>query len=245
MKENPYDNQTFFEQYSRMPRSVEGLSCAGEWHELQKMLPCFAGQRVLDLGCGFGWHCRYAAEQGAVRVVGVDLSQKMLQRAREMTASPVVSYAACAIEDYLCEPGSFDVAVSSLALHYVEQFETVCNMVCRALAAGGDFIFSVEHPVFTAAGSQQWYCDREGKPLHWPVDRYFQEGRRDAVFLGEDVVKYHKTLTTYLRGLLQNGFSITDVVEPQPPAEMFQRVPGMEEELRRPMMLLVSARKDG
>ena len=56
----------FFEQYSHMQRSIRELEGAGEWHELKKMLPDFSGKRVLDLGCGFGWHCRYAAEHGAV-----------------------------------------------------------------------------------------------------------------------------------------------------------------------------------
>ena len=63
MKENKYNNSHFFSQYSQMSRSVEGLKGAGEWHVLQKMLPDFAGKRVLDLGCGFGWHCAYAIEQ--------------------------------------------------------------------------------------------------------------------------------------------------------------------------------------
>mgnify|MGYP002317630958 CR=1 FL=1 len=73
MKENKYDDPIFFDKYSRMPRSKEGLDAAGEWHVLRRMLPPFEGKRVLDLGCGFGWHCRYAAEQGATSVVGVDL----------------------------------------------------------------------------------------------------------------------------------------------------------------------------
>ena len=82
MKENNYDNPGFFSQYRRFPRSVEGLSAAGEWHALQKLFPDFSGKRVLDLGCGFGWHCRYAADHGAAAVIGVDLSEKMLEKAR-------------------------------------------------------------------------------------------------------------------------------------------------------------------
>ena len=56
------------------------------------------------------------------------------------------------------------------------------------------------------------------------------------------VTKYHRTLTTYLGTLLQNGFQITGVVEPAPPEDMMD-IPGMKDELRRPMMLLVSAKK--
>ena len=73
MKENNYDNPAFFGQYVRFPRSVQGLSAAGEWHELERLLPGFSGKRVLDLGCGFGWHCRYASDHGATAVIGVVL----------------------------------------------------------------------------------------------------------------------------------------------------------------------------
>ena len=57
------------------------------------------------------------------------------------------------------------------------------------------------------------------------------------------MVKYHKTLTTYVHTLLTGGFELTGLVEPQPAPELLHTVPGMEEELRRPMMLLVAARK--
>ena len=74
------------------------------------------------------------------------------------------------------------------------------------------------------------------------MDNYYYEGQRQAIFLGEPVTKYHRTLTTYLHTLLQKGFMLTDVVEPQPPAEMMH-LAGMKDEMRRPMMLLVAARK--
>lgn len=50
MQENKYDNPVFFEKYSQMSRSREGLSGAGEWETLKDLLPDFAGKRVLDLG---------------------------------------------------------------------------------------------------------------------------------------------------------------------------------------------------
>lgn len=92
-------------------------------------------------------------------------------------------------------------------------------------------------------GSKDWYYDGQGNIAHWPVDRYFTVGKRNTLFLGEQVVKYHKTLTTYLNTLLTSGFTITGLIEPQPSKEMLDTVPNMEDELRRPMMLLVSAEK--
>lgn len=242
MKENKYDDPEFFKEYKQIARFTGGLEAAGEWPEFQKILPDLRGKRVLDLGCGFGWHCRYAVEKGAKAVVGVDLSEKMLQEARTKTDSPLIEYVRMAIEDIDYPEDSFDVVISSLVFHYIESFADICRKVNRCLVRGGNFIFSVEHPVFTAQGNQEWYCDNNGKPLHWPVDHYFKEGRREAIFLGKEVTKYHRTLTTYINTLLEHEFEITKFVEPKPAAHLMNE-PGMNDELRRPMMLLIAASK--
>ena len=113
MKENPYDNSSFFQKYSQMLRSTQGLEGAGEWRELEKLLPDFAGKRVLDLGCGYGWHCGYAARHGAAYVLGIDLSEKMLETARIKNSAPTVQYRRSAMEDLTFPEGSFDVVLSS------------------------------------------------------------------------------------------------------------------------------------
>ena len=119
MKENKYDNESFFNQYNKMKRSVNGLKSAGEWHELKNMLPSFTGKGVLDLGCGFGWHCRYAVEQGAKSVTGIDIAEKMLKKAKDMTTSSLINYIKNPIEDIDYPPNTFDVVISSLAFHYL------------------------------------------------------------------------------------------------------------------------------
>lgn len=243
MKENKYDEEQFFEKYSRMNRSKEGLTAAGEWETLKSLLPDFQGKTMLDLGCGYGWHCIYAAEQGAKEITGVDISRKMLEIAREKTTDSRITYRCSAMEDIDFPAESFDIVLSSLALHYVKSFETIAKKVSTILKPGGSFLFSAEHPVFTAYGSQDWYYDENGEILHFPVDNYYYEGKRTAHFLGEEVTKYHKTLTTYLDGLLENGFEIRRIVEPKPTQEMIEAVAGMKDEMRRPMMLIVSAVK--
>jgi SAM-dependent methyltransferase len=239
---NKYDEPVFFEKYSHMPRSVAGLESAGEWNTLKAMLPDFAGKRVLDLGCGYGWHCAYAARQGAVAVVGIDISIKMLEKAVELSVESNIEYRNVSIEDYEYPLDSFDIVISSLAFHYIKSFDDICKNVAQCLIEGGDFIFSVEHPVFTAEGRQEWISDESGDLLYWPVDRYFYEDERTARFLDEDVTKYHRTLSAYVKSLLDHGFEITGLAEPAPPDEMLD-MPGMRDELRRPMMLIISSRK--
>lgn len=243
MRENKYDDPVFFEKYAQMDRSRLGLQGAGEWKTLEPMLPDFAGRDVLDLGCGYGWHCAYAAEHGARSVLGLDISGKMLEAAHGHHAASVIEYRRMAMEDADFADGSFDVVLSSLAFHYVADFGALVRKIVRWLRPGGDFVFSCEHPVFTAEGPQDWYRNEQGNILHFPVDNYYIEGRRQAVFLGERVTKYHRTLTSYVGALLSGGFTLTGLAEPQPPQEMIGTVPGMADELRRPMMLILSAKK--
>ncbi|HAQ6557684.1 TPA: class I SAM-dependent methyltransferase, partial [Enterococcus faecium] len=121
-------------------------------------------------------------------------------------------------------------------------YENLIKKIYRMLKAGGNLVFTVEHPVFTAHGTQDWYYNEKGEILHFPVDNYYYEGKRTAMFLEEKVTKYHRTLTTYLNTLLSNSFIINQIVEPQPPENMMD-IPGMADEMRRPMMLIVSAKK--
>ena len=244
MKQNKYDDPAFFANYSQMARSIGGLDAAGEWPAFRTLLPKLHGKNVLDLGCGFGWHCRYARTQQALSVVGVDLSEKMIARARESTNDSAIEYHQLAIEDIDFPAEEFDVVLSSLALHYVEHFDIVCRKVHHCLIPRGIFVFSVEHPVFTALAAQDWYYGQHGERLHWPLDQYQDEGLRQARFLGHDVVKYHRTFAIYVNTLIDTGFTITQLSEPQPTQDMLDQHPEMRDETRRPMFLLIAAIKN-
>src|SRR5947209_8578314 len=115
MTQNIYDNDTFFAGYSQLPRSVQGLDGAPEWPVLKAMLPDLKGARVLDLGCGFGWFCRWARREGATSVLGLDVSERMLARAMAETDDPAITYARADLEDVDLAPASFDLVYSSLA----------------------------------------------------------------------------------------------------------------------------------
>jgi SAM-dependent methyltransferase len=80
---------------------------------------------VLDLGCGFGWFCRFARQQGAASVLGVDVSERMLARAKAETSDPAISYQRADLERLTLASDSFDVAYSSLALHYIANLEAL------------------------------------------------------------------------------------------------------------------------
>lgn len=132
--------------------------------------------------------------------------------------------------------------ISNLVLHYIADLDAVYARIYRTLKPGGVFVFNIEHPVFTAGVGQDWIYDQDGRPRYWAVDDYYRPGERKTNFLGCEVTKQHHTLTQILMGLLKCGFVIEAVIEAEPPEEMMD-VPGMVDELRRPMMLLVKVRK--
>ncbi len=233
---NHYDSPDFFAAYAQMPRSQQGLSGAGEWHQLEPLFPDLAGKDVLDLGCGYGWHCKYAADQGARSVLGIDQSTLMITEATKRNAADSITYRVCSLLDYEYPAAAYDLVVSNLVLHYVEDLDFVYRRIHETLRPGGVFLMNIEHPTFTAGVNQQFAQDGT-----WPVNNYYYPGQRQTDFLGHSITKYHHTLTQILSGLLSTGFRIEAVEEAMPPEEWRSFMP---EEMRRPMMLLVKGAKE-
>jgi SAM-dependent methyltransferase len=242
MTQNIYDNEEFFREYSRLPRSVEGLDAAPEWPALRALLPDMRGQRVLDLGCGFGWFCRWARQQGAAHVQGIDVSEKMLARAVAATPDRAIIYTRTDMERVELAPEAFDLVYSSLALHYVEHLDRLMSAVHRSLTPGGSLVFSVEHPIFTAPAEPSWSLASAGRKT-WPVEGYLNEGPRSTDWLAKGVIKQHRTLATYINLLLRLGFAIYRVEEWGPTEEQIAAMPSLADERQRPPFLLVAARR--
>jgi SAM-dependent methyltransferase len=239
MTQNIYDNETFFAGYSRLPRSIEGLDGAPEWPSLRAMLPELDRRSVLDLGCGFGWFCRWARRSGAARVVGIDVSERMLARARVETEDSAITYARADLEQFTVSPAAFDLIYSSLAFHYIENLQGLLASVHTALLPGGRLVFSVEHPIFTAPANPGWSVGATGR-ASWPVDGYLDEGPRSTDWLAEGVIKQHRTIATIINLLLGAGFTLSHINEWGPSDEQVASHPEWADERQRPSFLLVA-----
>ena len=242
MTQNIYDNDEFFAGYARLSRSVEGLDGAAEWPALRALLPELQGLRVLDLGCGFGWFCRWARAAGAAQIHGIDVSEKMLARATTETEDPAITYARADLEQIDLPSGAFDLVFSSLTLHYLENLERLMSQVHRALVPGGHLVFSAEHPIYTAPTAPGWSINATGGKI-WPVDSYLEEGPRSTDWLAKGVIKQHRTLATYLNMLLRLGFTLRHIEEWRPTDAQIGARPSLAEERHRPMFFLLSAQR--
>ena len=241
MTQNIYDDPGFFEGYSRLQRSVEGLAGAAEWPAIRALLPDLHGLEIVDLGCGFGWFCRWAAEQGAAGVLGLDVSDKMLERARAETTDTRIRYDRADLEKLQLPKASFDLVYSSLAFHYIEDFAGLLANIRQSLKPSGRLIFSIEHPIYMAPRQPDWLVDADGGKI-WALNSYQIEGKRLTNWLAEGVVKQHRTMGTTLNLLIKSGFTIAHVEEWSPSDEDLALHPDWVIELERPMFLLISTR---
>ncbi|GAA0586347.1 class I SAM-dependent methyltransferase [Kribbella sandramycini] len=220
-----YDDPEFLAGYQELRRAKLGLNDELEIPALAALLPAASGLRVLDLGCGEGGLARRLADDGASDVLAVDASASMLANA---VRHPRVRYLRA---DLACLDlqEEFDLVVSSLALHYVADFDGLVARIARRLTPGGSFVFSVEHPVITAPHSAGGF------------DSYADEGPRQRTWFATDVLKHHRTIATILTTLRRHGFSLTAVAEPQPTPAQARQYPHLAIHRDRPPLLLVAA----
>jgi SAM-dependent methyltransferase len=254
MAQNIYDSAEFFQQYSKLPRSVHGLDGAAEWPTLKRLLGSVRDHDVLDLGCGMGWFCRFAREEGANSVLGVDISETMLDRARsfeltksDATAGGRITYERQDLEKLSLPTEAYDLVYSSLTFHYLPSLATVFGSVHRSLRPNGGFIFSVEHPIMTApkgSGFTGAYKRDENGAVIWPLNSYSIEGLRETEWLEtKGVRKFHHMVETYLTTLIETGFTLTAMRESW---DGMNRNPKPDEEDwggHKPFLLIVSATK--
>lgn len=131
MQQNIYDNNEFFENYKNTRLSDNSFNELLEQPAMRKLIPDVQGKSVLDLGCGFGFNCKEFALAGAKRVFGIDLSEKMIEQAKATNNTDSITYHIMSMVDIDNLNAKFDFVFSSLAFHYIEDFELLIKNIYR------------------------------------------------------------------------------------------------------------------
>ena len=243
-QQNIYDNETFFEGYKKIRENEVNANNLFEIPALFSMMPDLKDKAVLDLGCGFGEHCKRFVESGAKKVVGIDISEKMLEIAKIENADPKITYINMPMEDISKLNEKFDVVVSSLAFHYVEDFSGVVKNIYDMLNEKGIFLFSQENPLCTCfSGGNRWTKDENGNKLYINLSNYGVEGERESTWFVDNVKKYHRTFSSIINTLIETGFTVEKMVEPLPTAELLEKYPDYKDLFHKPDFLLIRVRK--
>lgn len=242
MTQNIYDNQDFFGRYSKLDRQVKGLEGVPEWKSVRALLPNLKGKRIIDLGCGFGWFCRFAVEQGAKSALGIDISKTMISKAKTFPFNSAITYEVADLEKLQLPKESFDFAYSSLTFHYIKNFKQLIATIYKALTSKSILVFTMEHPIYTAPSSLKFITEKGGKRIY-PLNNYQIEGERISNWLINGVVKQHRKMDTIINTLIDTGFKILHIDEWKPNNEQLKQNPEWSEELDRPLFLIISAQK--
>lgn len=246
MSQNIYDNSEFFEDFKKKRFQADSYNNLIEQPAIMPLLPDLAGKLVLDIGCGFGFNCMDFVEMGAARVLGIDISENMLEVARTENTHENIEYMRLGMEQLDKIDGKFDLVYSSLAVSYAEDFKKLVSDVYGLLNEGGTFLFSQEHPLATAPiGGVQWIRDGAGKKTAGLISDYLTEGERlQNWWIIDGVMVHHRPLSTIINTLINTGFVITKVVEPAPTRQTLEINPSMYDEIHRPTSIIFKTRKE-
>lgn len=243
-QQNIYDNQTFFEGYKKIRENEVNANNLFEIPALFSMMPNLKDKIILDLGCGFGEHCKRFVESGAKKVIGIDISEKMLEIAKQENADSKITYINMPMENISQLNEKFDIVVSSLAFHYVQDFSGVVKNIYDMLNENGVFLFSQENPLCTCfSGGNRWTKDENGNKLYINLSNYGIEGERESSWFVDNVKKYHRTFSTIINILIETGFKIEKMIEPLPTEDLLKKFPEYKDLFHKPDFLLVKVRK--
>jgi len=179
------------------------------------------GRSILDVGCGEGYCARKLSQRGAGPIVGVDISEGMIERARSREAAELLNIeyrVGTATDLSFAADKSFDIVVAVFLFNYLTYQETEHAMreIERVLKPEGTFVFAVPHPCFP------FLCDLEQPFFFDPGSRGYFSGRnhtfkgriwrRDGVNV--EVRCVHKTFGDYFAALRAANFTaLPEVVE--------------------------------
>ncbi|GAA3113091.1 methyltransferase [Streptosporangium carneum] len=194
--------------------------------------------RVLDLGCGDATLGRALLAAGCRSYLGIDGSAEMVRAAAVNLAGSSGRVEKMDIEEFAAPSGTFDLIVSRLALHYVDDLTPVLSACWRSLSPGGRLLITVVHPVITSHEAHQ--STREAR-TDWVVDDYFHTGARRRDWLGSTVTWYHRTIEDYVTALTRAHFAITSLRECAPRHDRFDGdVAELARRRRVPLFLLLA-----
>ena len=244
MEQNFFNNETVFKGYCELRDSEINCNTLMEQPEMARLLPDLRGKRVLDLGCGFGHNCMDFIQRGAVKVTGIDISEKMLDIARAESSHPDITYLGMSMTEISSLGGKFDLVYSSLAFHYIADLPALMRDISALLNKGGTLLFSQEHPIYTASenGQGHYLLDEQGNKSGYCFSHYQVEGKREDEWFVKGRIYFHRRFSDVINAVLDAGLVIQRVCEPVPDENMVAKRP-RSDTLHKPLFLIIKAQK--
>ncbi|MFD0710537.1 class I SAM-dependent methyltransferase [Paenibacillus sp. GCM10027626] len=233
-----YNNSANLEKYLERRSTLDNANDTLEKPVICELIGDVSGSRILDIGCGDGKFALELFDAGCDEYVGIDGAETMFQLAVSTVNGYNATIVHTTIEHWTYPAAAFDLVLSRLAVHYVEDISSLFRQIHQSLIPGGRFIFSIEHPVITST------LQPTGMRMDWVVDHYFSEGYREQHWLGGIVHKFHRPIEAYYRALQEAGFTIDHLRESAPQRQHFACEETYQRRLRIPLFLILGAKKE-
>lgn len=244
--QNVYDNKLFFKSYQTMRGEKINANNLIENPIIKSLLPDLNNKRILDLGCGDGNMAKYFIEKGASRVVAIDISKNMIEFAKKNNRDYKIDYRNLKMEDISEFVEKFDIVYSSLAFHYVKDFNKLLHDIYNLLNPNGMLIFSQESPLITSiiysSKEQKNKIEINGKQ-YYLISDYSKEGERIKKWNNVNVTKYHRSFANIVNYLVDNNFQIEKMLDSYASEEIIELEEKYKKEFDRPMFVFVKAKK--
>lgn len=186
-------------------------------------LPNLKGKTVLCLGCGSGEEAEYLRIYGAKKVVGIDISEKLIEIAKSSYLG--IEFYVMDIEKLDFPAESFDFAFSSLTMHYLENWTKALRGIYKILKKNSLFLFSITSPFFSAMEKVDneniksrlvGYKDYKGSENYEVFGDYLGLYKRQVnVAPGMIISNYHRPLSVIIKEIRSTGFELLDIIEPK------------------------------
>lgn len=206
------DYNDIFLEYKIVTRELAIMKYAEEF-TLLNLLGDVKGKIVLDLACGEGRFARKIMHRGARRLVGVDISERMVELARtaEREHSFEIEYIVCDVA-HLGKIGAFDIVTAIFLFDYAPTKEVLLDM-CRTaydnLKSSGKLIACINAtPLFSP--QENSISRKYGYIVKSPLTLYEGNPVEYSFFTTKhsfNIIKYHWSKETYEWAFREAGFS--------------------------------------
>lgn len=232
MKNSMYDEHA--SEYARVIKD-NSFNAYFERPSFLAMLPDLKNKSILDLGCGPGENLKIFLGEKCSGITAVDISQAMVDIVKERYGSGVNVYRQNLNRGIPGERDSdYDLVVSSLAVHYIRNFNLLFKDIYRVLKKKGFFVFSTHHPLLDFSFSNSGdYFKTEKLTQTW-----------QTIGRPVEVSFYRRPLSATFKALTDAGFNITGISEGITSGRLKSVFPEDYKRLRStPFFLFVKCRK--
>jgi ubiquinone/menaquinone biosynthesis C-methylase UbiE len=200
----------YYQKDSNIPIGIHygpGAPFEDELHLLGNL----RGKHVLEIGCG-GAQCGIAMAKQGAKVTGIDISEQQLRFAKALAEKNKVNikfYQGDIRKLPQIKSNSQDLVFTAWALHYINDLKSCFKEAYRVLKTKGTFLAAMPHPFYTTIDPKTLKLKQS----------YFKTGKWVNVETWEDrkkhkFVMYIRTASEIINSLIESGFYIEKVIEP-------------------------------